>query len=57
MLPYHALIQLTEHPDGIHKRVMVEADSLSHAKALLVAEYGKDSVISLWVDEAFETKR
>jgi hypothetical protein len=46
---YEALIS-TQDPEGIHKRVSLDAKSLSHAKEQLEAEYGKGVVVSLWND-------
>jgi 6-phosphogluconolactonase/glucosamine-6-phosphate isomerase/deaminase len=44
---YHAIVS-TDSPDGIHKRVSVKADSLTHAREILAAQYGADKVVSLW---------
>ena len=44
---YEALVATTAAPDGMHKRVSVQADSLAHARELLEAEYGVGRVVSL----------
>lgn len=49
MSRYHALIS-TGDPEGIHKRVSLDAENLSHAKELLEAEYGMVKIVSLWGD-------
>jgi hypothetical protein len=44
---YHALVS-TDAPDGLHKRVSIEAKTLKDAQALFCAEYGADKVVSVW---------
>ena len=44
---YQALVA-TNGPDGLHKRVSVEARSVAEATKLLAEEYGADNVVSVW---------
>jgi hypothetical protein len=46
---YQALISMGD-PDGVHKRLSVEAADLVDAKAKLETEFGVGSVVSLWGD-------
>ena len=46
---YHAIVS-TGDPEGIHRRVSLDAETLSHAKELFEAEYGKGMVVSVWGD-------
>jgi hypothetical protein len=46
---YHALIS-TGDPEDIHKRISLDAKSLSHAKELFEAAYGLGKIVSRWGD-------
>jgi hypothetical protein len=53
---YHAIVS-TASPNGVHKRVTVEATDLKNAKALLETKFGEGSVVSLWGDWEAEQAR
>jgi hypothetical protein len=54
MSHYYAMIS-TGDPDGIHKRVTVEADTIKEAEEMFAAEFGKERVVRIW-DDYYESK-
>jgi hypothetical protein len=46
---YHAIVS-TDDPEGIHKRVSIEAEYLDRAKDLFAARYAKERIVSVWGD-------
>jgi hypothetical protein len=46
---YQAIVS-TGDPEGIHKRLSIEATDLVDAKAKLETEFGARAVVSLWGD-------
>jgi hypothetical protein len=53
---YQAIVAAGD-PDGIHKRLSLEAANLDDARAKLEADYGVGSVVSLWGDWEAEQAR
>jgi hypothetical protein len=54
MSHYYAMIS-TDEPDGIHKRVTVEADTMDEAKEKFSSQYGEGRVVKVW-DDYYEAK-
>ena len=53
---YHAIVA-TGDPDGLHKRVSLEAENVNQAREQFGAQYGQANVVSVWGDYEAEKRR
>ncbi|WP_034157240.1 hypothetical protein [Sphingomonas sp. ERG5] len=47
---YHALVQGSDGPEGVHSRVSIDAENLTDAQARIEAAYPSGRVASIWGD-------
>jgi hypothetical protein len=56
LLTFHAIVGVGD-PGGVHRRATILALDLNDAKGRFEAQFGVGTIVSLWVDDAFQRPR